>query len=167
MIMTETEMREHLAERLKDIQPGEVDAAIAEVMAMEHDYGTVCVAIGCLAAAACYAADRTPNGGITGFQASAVMWEFIRAWGKLNEPARLVRYGEFLYPQYASHHTATLSVDTWKWLQEQATERLATTKPEDCADAVYAHWRSIVDGVVPFGYRVEETEDTRNTSYPR
>lgn len=74
-------MRSHLSQRLANIQPGEVDAAIAEIMAMEHDYGTICVAIGAIAAAAARAADRSPNGGITGFQAGAVFWEFTRAWG--------------------------------------------------------------------------------------
>ncbi len=46
----------------------------------QHDYGTICHAVAACAVGAAWAANSAPHGGITGFQAGAVMWEFIRHW---------------------------------------------------------------------------------------
>ena len=45
-----------------------------------HDYGTICHAIAAGAIGAAYALERSPQGGITGFQAGCIMWCFIRHW---------------------------------------------------------------------------------------
>ena len=45
-----------------------------------HDYGTICHAMAAGALATMRAMDKTPQGGITGFQAGAIMWEFIKRW---------------------------------------------------------------------------------------
>lgn len=47
-----------------------------------HDYGTVCHALAAGAVATAWAMNAHDNGGITGFQAGAVMWEFIKGWNK-------------------------------------------------------------------------------------
>lgn len=39
----------------------------------KHDYGTICKAIGACVIAAAWAANASPQGGITGFQAGEVM----------------------------------------------------------------------------------------------
>lgn len=155
--MTEPEMRSFLKERLKNIKADDLTTIVKEVMAMPHDYGTVCVAIGALAAATARACDREPNGGITGFQAGVVFWEFTRAWGVFGDdaPKRMVQYENMLYPQYAGKFASTITPDTWKWLQERAKNLLAE-KSEYQAVAVTNHLQSIVDGVVPFGYVVKE-----------
>lgn len=150
--MTEAEMREHCAARLKDIRAADLSAAIVELMALEHDYGTVCVAIGEIGAAAASAANREPNGGITGFQASAAFWEFVRAWRVFDEgPKRMVQFANMLNPQYSEYFAQTITPDTWQWLQERASEELAS---DHGSKAVRAHWQSIVDGRIPFGYAV-------------
>ena len=38
----------------------------------DHDYGTICHAIAAAAVAAAWSVERTPQGGITGFQAGAI-----------------------------------------------------------------------------------------------
>jgi hypothetical protein len=43
-----------------------------------HDYGTICYALASAAVAAASAMDKSEQGGITGFQAGHVMWQFIR-----------------------------------------------------------------------------------------
>lgn len=119
-----------------------------------HDYGTICHALAAGAVATCHALNSGPQGGITGFQAGAVMWEFIRYWmGYKDEPMRLLRYKNMLYPQYEKDYR-TISKETWDWLQSKAKERLSAKG--HAHGAVVAHWKSIIDGKVPFGYQVEK-----------
>jgi hypothetical protein len=117
--------------------------------AYRHDYGTICHAIAAAAVAAAHAVDHAPEGGITGFQAGAVMWEFVRHWDHATGPMRLVKYENLLYPQYAEHFALTISTSTWEWLQEEARKKLAASGK--ASSDVSAHWQSIVDGRVPFG----------------
>lgn len=127
----------------------------------DHDYGTVVHAISACAIAAAWAADNTPDGGITGFQASFIMWDFIRHWSKPDNKCglRLVDYDRFLYPQYEYRFEKTLAEDTWTAIQKEA-QRLLDEASEGYPYGhpvhpdVIAHWKSIVDGNVPFGYSV-------------
>jgi hypothetical protein len=118
----------------------------------EHDYGTICHAIAASAIATAWAMNKGPQGGITGFQAGAVMWEFIKHWGHINGPARMLSYDDMLYPQL-EYKYKTISQDTFEYLQEQAKEHLAN--PDTASEEVRKHWQSIVDGVIPFGYTIE------------
>lgn len=187
-----------------------------------HDYGTICHAMATAAIAAACALDRTPQGGITGFQAGAIMWEFIRGWNYTSNKCGLaiVDYDNLLYPQYSDKFSKTISACTWENLQKIAAEKIleadaeyqnyleaAKQYEEDIAEfkkkypgyieipeyyerlsigtgdewaaekkkeesgfefaprkpyepvnsdnRVYRHWQSIVDGVPPFGFRVE------------
>lgn len=124
----------------------------------EHDYGTICHALAASATAAAWAMNRTEQGGITGFQGGAVMWEFIRQWMYVGEhkPLRLVDYSNMLYPQYADKFERTISQDTWKWLQERAKEQLTN---DAMSPRVREHMERIVNGVVPFGYTVEKGDN--------
>ena len=130
-----------------------------------HDYGTICHAIAASALAAAHAFDRGPSGGITGFQAGAVCWQFVTEWGALGTkgaPMRFVDYDKLLYPQYEDHFQKTIKATTWERLQEEAKKRLAgiiagTTNP---AGRVVNHWQNIVDGIVPFDLSVEAKEES-------
>ena len=119
-----------------------------------HDYGTICHACAACAIAAAWTVDHSPTGGITGFQAGCIMWEFIRNWMSLDSPHRLVDFGNMLYPQYEDKFQKTIGSDVWKWLQEQAKEKLG----DDGAvhGAVASHWKTIANGIVPFGYTVTD-----------
>jgi hypothetical protein len=60
-----------------------------------HDYGTICHAITAAGIATMWAMNHTEQGGITGFQASCIMWEFIKNWmGKEGHSLRLLDYSE-------------------------------------------------------------------------
>ena len=130
----------------------------------EHDYGTICHAIAAGSVATAWAINKSPDGGITGFQGGAVMWEFIRHWNSFKGPLRLVQYEHMLFPQYEDGFDKVVDGKTFKWLQEQAGERLAENmqvKAENgdnhgAVESVVEHWQSIVDGTVPFGYRIKE-----------
>lgn len=121
-----------------------------------HDYGTICHAIAAAAVAATYAVERSPQGGITGFQGGAVMWEIIRGWSPdmIGEcGARLTKYDRLLYPQYEGYFR-TITPEVWGQVQETATAKLASA--DHCvAGQVVDHWHSIAAGHVPFGLTVE------------
>lgn len=126
-----------------------------------HDYGTVCHAIGACAIAAAWAANKEPEGGITGFQAGFVMWDFVRQWSYRNNKCgmRIFDYDKMLYPQYDDMFDKTISPAVWNALQEQAKKNLAEDEKDrgyPVHPAVIAHWKSIVEGKVPFGYTVKE-----------
>lgn len=121
-----------------------------------HDYGTTCHAVASAAVAAAWAVEHSPQGGITGFQAGAVMWEFIRNWDSSYKdvPLRLINYENMLFPQYHKRFN-TIGAETWKWLQEKAMNNLSE-RGEFTHPDVIKHWESIRDGKVPFGYIVED-----------
>lgn len=124
----------------------------------EHDYGTICHACAAAAIAAANVINRSPVGGITGFQASAIFWEFWRHWFyghdlKKSPPATLLEHTNLLYPQYEYKYTSIFP-ETWKWVQEEAKKLLLDDRMMD--DSVKSHLQSIVDGVVPFGLTVRE-----------
>lgn len=122
-----------------------------------HDYGTICHAITAAAIAAGKTVDRSPSGGITGFQASAVMWEFIRHWMHYEGPMRLLEFGDMLYPQYEEKFAKTISPSTWRWIQEEAKKVRETNS---CmAEEVAKHHDRIIAGEVPFGYEVKGDDE--------
>ncbi len=124
----------------------------------EHDYGTICHAIASAAIAAAWAVERTPQGGITGFQAGAIMWEFIEHWGVYQKgPLRILEYRNMLYPQYTDKFEKTISKNTWEWLQEEAQKLLTEEVETDyMSPSVKEHLENIVKGQIPFGFKVEE-----------
>lgn len=117
----------------------------------KHDYGTICHAMAAASIATMWAIDSSETGGITGFQASCVMWQVMRHWLSIQGPARILQYEEMLFPQY-EHKFRTIDCATWATLKAKAAETLTESgiHPD-----VRAHMESIVAGVVPFGYRVE------------
>lgn len=125
-----------------------------------HDYGTVCHAVAACALAAAWAANNEPNGGITGFQAGFVMWDFIKQWSfPSNEIGlKIIDYDNLLYPQYEFKFYKTLSKDTWVKLQGKAKKLLAE-KGDYVHPDVAAHWKSIAAGVIPFGYSIIQEEE--------
>ena len=102
----------------------------------QHDYGTICHAVSIAAVAAAWAVNAAPTGGITGFQAGAVMWGFVREWNCSSNKTgmRLVDYDNFLYPQYADKFQKVLSKDIWENIQKEAQAQISK------ADTSYAEY---------------------------
>ena len=119
----------------------------------EHDYGTICHAVTAAAIGAAWAVDASPQGGITGFQAGVIMWEFMKQWNHVEFPAKLLRYENALYPQY-EHIFTSMSPATWEWLQKEARKRI-DDRENACAE-VKSHWQSIANGIIPFGLKIDE-----------
>lgn len=124
-----------------------------------HDYGTVCHALAAGAIATCWAMDRTEYGGITGFQASCIMWQFIMNWMSYDAPLVLLNFENMLYPQHRDRFSPTISKSTWEWMREMANKRLSETGDIEPHPEVKRHWQSIVDGVIPFGWRLRGDDD--------
>lgn len=127
-----------------------------------HDYGTICHAISACALAAAYAADNSAQGGITGFQAGAVMWDFVRQWSYSNNKTtlRIIDYDNMLYPQYREYFEGrTISKSTWELIQNEAKRRLEEAKSRldvgPVSEEVIEHWKNIVNGVIPFGFKIQ------------
>lgn len=129
----------------------------------DHDYGTICHAISACAIAAAWAANKHEQGGITGFQAGFIMWDCIEQWMFTNNKTalRIINYDDMLYPQYEKKFDKVISRETFESIQKAAKDLLDEYKstPEDrrCAHPdVVKHWKSIIDGNVPFGYKIKE-----------
>ena len=122
----------------------------------DHDYGTICKAMAAAMIATGRSVDNSPTGGITGFQASCIMWDFISKWMHWeNQPMKLVKYEDMLYPQYENKFDKTISMDTAKWLQDQAREKLNNKSSQGVHPEVEQHWKNILNGIIPFGYKVK------------
>lgn len=123
-----------------------------------HDYGTICHAITASSIATAWAINKSDIGGITGFQASIIMWLFIKNWYKTGNKTglKLVDYDDMLYPQYENHFDKTISKEIFENLQKIAKENLKDS-PNAHPD-VLKHWKSIAEGIVPFGYKVSEND---------
>jgi hypothetical protein len=119
-----------------------------------NSYGNICHKIGIAAIASMYAFEHSDQGGITGFQASHIMWEVTCAWNNDYDPQRLVKYKDMLYPQY-EHKFTSISKDTFKWMQAEARKILSETN-EHMHPHVREHMESIIMGNVPFGYSLED-----------
>lgn len=136
----------------KDMTLETLPAFLQELAAHEHDYNTICYAVTAAALAAAWAMNRTPNGGITGFQGGAVMWEFIQEWNCLRgKHLRLVDYSDMLYPQHEDKFR-TISESTSTWLKDEAAKQLLDS--EHMHPRVRAHMEAVAAGYVPFGYRL-------------
>ena len=122
----------------------------------EHDYGTACHAVSACALAAAHVGCKSE--GLTGFQAGFVMWDFIRQWLMSSNKCgmKLIDYDDFLFPQYDYKFEKIIKKDIWETIQKQAKENLENHK--DAHEEVRKHWQNIVNGIVPFGYKVVDDD---------
>lgn len=155
--MNEFEMRDKLREERKNIKSFEDLTAFLKEVEVNYNcgYGEAprAMAQACLAVGY-YLSDKF---GITGFQARCVMWDFVRDWDYSHNKCglRIVDYDNMLYPQYDDKFEKTISRYTWEALQKQALENLEKDSEYAHPDVI-EHWQSIVDGIVPFGYKVKD-----------
>lgn len=151
----ETEWFEQAKKQTLETIPAFVDHVMNDYF---HDYGTVCHAITACAIAAAWAANAAPGaqGGITGFQAGFVMWDFVRHWNyeRNKTGLKMLDYDDLLYPQYKHKFDKVISLEMWEAVQREAKHNLESI--EHAHPDVVAHWRSIVAGHIPFGFVLKE-----------
>lgn len=147
--------QEEWFKKAKQIKSIDEFAAFAKDLLIdtEHDYGTICHAIGALAVAAGWLGSHMH--GITGFQARFVMWDFVRQWQyEHNECGlRIIDFDNMLFPQYENRFEKRIDAKQFAKMQEIAAKKLQGDLSHVHPD-VMKHWKSIVDGVVPFGFKL-------------
>ena len=124
-----------------------------------HDYMTICHAVSACALAAAHAANSHEQACLTGFQAGFVMWDFIKQWAYEDNKCgmKLINYDKMLYPQYEDKFDKFITKGTFKKLQEEAKKELAQSVGDDSIpNEVIEHWKSIIKGDVPFGYKLKD-----------
>lgn len=155
--MNEFEIRDELREKRSAIKTFEDLVAFLEDVKNNYntDYGAAPRAISQASlAVAWYLAGEF---GITGFQAGFVMWDFIRDWTYRSNKCglKILDYDDMLYPQYEDKFQKTIQSDIWKDIRKEAEKRLEENDGH-VHPTVLAHWKSIVDGEIPFGYTISD-----------
>lgn len=113
-ITEESKEHEHWYEEAKKMTLSQLPVFIDHLINdYNHDYGTIVHAMAAGAIASMHAMDNSSQGGIIGFQASFVMWQFIKIWMSIESPLRLLNFGDLLYPQ-CEYKFKTISKDTWE-----------------------------------------------------
>ena len=138
--------------------PDELAAFVRRLLTdYEHDYGTICHAVAAAAIAGANAVNRDPKqGGITGFQAGAVFWEFARAWNRWPADhcgARMIEWGDLLYPQSDPRMTS-IPRGAWEALITKASKLLASGT--DLHPNVARRVQMIASGNLPLDLTVQD-----------
>ena len=122
----------------------------------QHDYGTICHALAAAGIATMWAIDKSPQGGITGFQAGAIMWEIIRHWTYTDNKIglRIINYDDLLYPQYKNKFSKTISPSQADLLKKTAKKKLKESNV--ASPEVMQHWEMLASGGLPFGFKEEK-----------
>lgn len=116
-----------------------------------HDYNTSALATAVLAYAGYE--HMAKKLGITGFQAGYAALEFLTFTEIYEIPFFVRSYRDMLYPQYEIKFKS-ISRKTFEYLQSEANEKLEN-ESDLAHKEVIAHWQSIADGHVPFGYIID------------
>lgn len=147
---TRTDAEKYLAAGV----PESLDKFLADLLeTYDVDYASVCVMMGMFGTIAANKFNETPIGGITGSQANAVLWEFISAFLRVEGPMKLVRFENMLYPQYEGEFDKTITKNTFDYLEQAAKEKI--TAYPNASIEVRKHWESLINGNVPFGYKIK------------
>lgn len=118
-----------------------------------HDYGTCIKAVTAAMLGTFWAFNKVE--GFTGFQVGFIPWFMMdEFWGESKVGRRVIDYDKMLYPQCKELFDKTIPKDIFRKLQERASKRLSN--PDAMAPLVRKHMESIVDGEVPFGYKIKD-----------
>lgn len=154
-------MRKALYNRASEQTMKTLPKFLKELSEGNYDYSTVCYCLTAGMKAVFNALNDAPamGGGITGFQASYIMWECMVHIFHQNDDVglKLIDYSEMMYPQYAHKFEKTIDKKTWKALQKKAIKTLDESKllhPE-----VRQHLENIKAGIIPFGYIIKKREE--------
>lgn len=131
-ITEEMGLQKEWYERAKSMRPEDFPEFFREMTEdYIHDYGTVCHAMAAIGLAAMFAFNNSEGarGGITGFQASCVMWQVIRHMNYENNKCglRLLDMDNLLYPQY-EYKFHSIGSDTWKAVQKEAENMISESR---------------------------------------
>ena len=150
--------RDNIYELAKQQTPETIGKFITDVMTMDDiDYATVVDCIAACAIAGAAAANNHKNGGITGFQAGYVMWQFIRNYMYEHNKCglRMIDWDKMLYHQDESSFDKVIPQNVFERLQNQAKEEIQI---KWLSEKQKQHLQNIIDDIPPFGYSIEHKE---------
>jgi len=113
-----------------------------------QSYGGVVAAMGQAALAVSHYFSR--EFGITGFQAGAVMWEFVQGWNYTDNKCglRILNYDDLMYPQYDyKFYPFTITPECHEVLKKEAKAKLE--KEDKAHPDVKRRWEDLADGFLP------------------
>ena len=142
---------DNLKDEWVELARNDMPTLIKVLESFNHDYDTSALATAILAYAGYE--HMAKELGITGFQASYAALEFLTFTGIYETPFFVRSYCDMLYPQYEIKFRS-ISRKTFEYLQSEANEKLEN-ESDLAHKEVIAHWQSIADGHVPFGYRID------------
>lgn len=121
-----------------------------------HDYGTYVHAVTACALATTWACGTE----MTGFQASVISLLYPRNfyYNGVRTGISIRNWDDMLYPQYYEKFDKVISLRMWEAIQAQAIEELSKYS-DTASEKVVEHWKSIADGMVPFGYEIVDPDD--------
>lgn len=160
-ITEEQKIHEEWYNKAKSQTPDTIGSFIKKLTSeYHHDYGTICHAAAASAIGAVWAVDKSSQGGITGFQAGVIMWEFLKHWSYDSNKCglKIVDYDDLLFPQYEFKFNKTLTINHWKALQQEAQKNIDNNSGDFVSPNVIEHWKSIVNGEVPFGFIIDDED---------
>ncbi len=130
--MTESKFREKYYDKAKNQTLETIPDFFKEMFEESFDYGSIYCAVAASALAAANAANHHKKAGITGFQAGAVMWEFIRQWNYSHNKCglRIIDYDNMLYSQYEDKFQKTIGKSVFESLQKEAQIHLDKDKAD-------------------------------------
>ena len=146
----------------------ELTALIEDILSVEHTYSSIVEGV---AAAACAAA-RTINahpeqGGITGFQASFVMWRFLEHFMQMRGPLRVVRMTAKA-PAITAEERARLREQAMRLASDSDYAIIALVDALDAAERERDEWRDCSrDWQEKHGRRSTEIVEEREASRAR
>ena len=123
----------------------------------EHDYGTIVHAMTAAAIAGAYAVEKSPQGGITGFQHGCFIMEFLA-----EERFRNNKFGFFLrdvddilYPQYQELF-CKLQIPRKQADRISQEARVRLAEKDAAAPSVRDWWQRLADGNFPEWVEIRE-----------
>ena len=128
--MNEFELRDKLKEDRKNIKSFDELISFLQNVKENCNYGYGEAPRAIAQAALATAWYLSSEFGITGFQASFVMWDFILDWQYRNNKCglKMIDYDDMLYPQYEYKFEKTLSTDIFEALQKEASKLFEDSK---------------------------------------
>jgi hypothetical protein len=128
--MNEKDFREKYYSKAQEQTLETLAGFINDMLGESLDYGSICCAVSAAALAAAWATNKAPQGGITGFQAGAIMWEFIQQWNYSSNMCglRIINYDNMLYAQYEDKFQKIIRKEVFQSLQKEAAKLLEESR---------------------------------------
>lgn len=165
-IPNEFKVRDELREMRSKIKTFDELVAFLSKVKNEYNYGYGEAPRAIAQAALATAWYLSSEFGITGFQAGAIMWDFIVDWRFTSNKCglRIVDFDELLYPQYRYKFEHTnIPVDVWNKVQEEAKRLVADVDMNSNnehyvmpCESVYKYWKQLAAGKIPHNCKISD-----------